>query len=79
MRKKTTRLKRMGDNEVALVADMQHRLDCYERYVECLCWMIVTGKDKFLLESDISSDATGVIYKYVREKVAMDRNDKKEK
>lgn len=67
MTRKKTKVKRLNRNEVALVAEMQGKIDFYERYLLELWVMIRTRQDRAILEGAFSSVYTADIYKFIKE------------
>ena len=67
MKIKRTKIKRLNNNEVALVAEMQSKIDFYERFLNELWMIVITGKDHPILEGGFSSEITGDIYKFIKE------------
>lgn len=65
-RRKTTKVKKLNENEVALVAVMQQKIDFYERFLLEVSVMCLTGETHFILEGKYSDAETGTIYKFVK-------------
>lgn len=57
---------RLTDNEVGLVAEMQRKIDFYERYIMELWLMVRTRQPRSILEGDYSSEMTGDIYTFIK-------------
>lgn len=75
-RRKPKKVKRLSSNEVALVAEMQQKIDFYERFITEVAIMCLTGKVQFVLEDKYSSDYTGTIYKFVKDRIKQEKNAK---
>ena len=56
-------------NEVQLVAEMQHKIDCYEYFIDEIWRMVLTGKSRPLSETDYSSFKTGDIYNFIKNRL----------
>lgn len=74
MKRKKTKIKRLKANEILLVAEMQKKIDYYERFLLELSTMIWTRKVQFILEGEYSDKESGEIYKFVRKKIEEDNN-----
>lgn len=68
-KRKKTKIKRLKANEILLVAEMQRKIDYYERFLLELSTMIWTRKVQFILEGEYSDEECGEIYKFVRKKI----------
>lgn len=71
-KKKTTRIKRLTRNEVATVADMQKKIDCYEFFILLLHRMILRKSVIPIPETYVSNWQTGYIYNFVKSKIKRD-------
>lgn len=58
---------RLTDNEVGLVAEMQRKIDFYERYIMELWMMVRTQQPHSIIEGDYSSPMTGDIYTFIKD------------
>ena len=67
MKRKRTKIKRLNNNEVALVAEMQSKIDFYESFLNELWRIVITGKDHPVLEGGFLSEITGDIYNFIKE------------
>lgn len=72
-RRKPTKVRRLSNNEVALVAEMQQKIDFYERFITEVAIMCFTGKVQFVLEDKYSSDYTGIIYNFVKDRIKQEK------
>ena len=68
-RHKPTKVRRLNRNEVALVAEMQQKIDFYERFITEVATMCFTGKVQFILEGKYSDTETGTIYNFVKDRI----------
>lgn len=68
-RRKPTKVSRLSNNEVAFVAEMQQKIDFYERFITEVATMCFTGKVQFILEGKYSSCYTGTIYNFVKDRI----------
>lgn len=68
-KRKKTKIKRLRANEVQLVAEMQKKIDYYERFLLELSTMIWTRKVQLILEGEYSDRESGEIYKFVKKKI----------
>ena len=68
-KRKKTKIKRLKANEILLVAEMQKKIDYYERFLLELSTMIWTRKVQFILEGEYSDRESGEIYKFVKKKI----------
>lgn len=75
-KRKPTCFKRLKPNEVALVADMQQKIDNYEFFVTLLHRMILRNEVRTIPETYISTWETGDIYNFVKKKIE-EGNEKK--
>ena len=73
-RLKTAKVRRLNGNEVALVAEMQQKIDFYERFITEVATMCFTGKVQFILEDKYSSGDTGTIYKFVKDRINQEKD-----
>ena len=69
MKRKATRIKRLRVNEVQLVAEMQSKIDFYERFLAEVATMCLSRNVHLILEGRYSSWETGAIYKFVKKKI----------
>ena len=72
-RRKPTNVRRLSNNEVALVAEMQQKIDFYERFLFEVSVMCATGKTLYILEDKYSSGDTGTIYKFVKKMITLEQ------
>lgn len=72
-RRKPTKVRRLNDNEVNLVAEMQQKIDFYERFLFEVSAMCATGKTLYILEDKYSSDYTGIIYNFVKDRIKQEK------
>ena len=72
-RHKPTKVRRLKGNEVALVAEMQQKIDFYERFITEVATMCFTGKVQFILEGKYSSCDTGTIYNFVKDRIEQEQ------
>lgn len=68
-KRKKTKIKRLKANEILLVAEMQSKIDFYERFLTEVAVMCKTHNIQFIIEDKYSSWETGTIYKFVRKKI----------
>lgn len=68
-RRKPTKVRRLSNNEVALVAEMQQKIDFYERFLLEVSVMCLTGKTQYILEGKYSDAETGTIYNFVKDRI----------
>ena len=68
-RRKTTRIRRLRATEVQLVAEMQCKIDFYERFIFEIATMCISKSVQIILMDKYSSGYTGDIYKFVRKKI----------
>ncbi len=68
--RKKTKVKRLKTNEVLLVAEMQGKIDFYERFLTDIHRMILRGKSQLIPNCKYSSWETGEIYKFVTSKLS---------
>ena len=71
-KRKKTKIKRLWANEVQLVAEMQSKIDFYERFIMELAIVILKKKYMPILEGNYSDDWTGVVHNYIKAKLEED-------
>ena len=68
-RRKPTKVRRLSNNEVALVAEMQQKIDFYERFLTEMSAMCVFHRVQYVLVDKYSSGETGDVYKFIRKTI----------
>lgn len=74
MKRKATKIKRLRVNEVQLVAEMQSKIDFYERFITEVATMCWSHKVLSILEGKYSSWETGEIYKFVKNTIEEEKS-----
>ena len=71
-KRKKTKVKRLTKNEVQLVAEMQSKIDFYERFLFELSAVIMSMKYFPILDGEFSNEWTATVHNYVKEKIEED-------
>ena len=74
MKRKATKIKRLRVNEIQLVAEMQSKIDYYERFLAEVAMMCLSHNVQLILEGGYSSWETGAIYKFVKNKIEEEKS-----